>query len=125
MPTWDHDDCHPLIEAEHHRLYRMMDHLQPAIFDEDNHVRTARAIAALKDRMTDHFRMEEELFITADWSSRQVMMRDHRQLLAMLTVLADTPLADVTKRRRLFTDFLEALARHDNDVDAPLFSLKN
>lgn len=125
MPTWDHDHCHPLIEAEHHRLYRMMDLLRPVIVEDDDYLRAAQAIDALRARMAEHFRIEEELFITADWSSRQVMIRDHQGLLAMLAALADLPPADGNGRRRLFGDFLEALARHDDDVDAPLFSRRH
>jgi hemerythrin len=125
MPTWDHEDCDPLIETEHTRLYRMMNKLEPVIILECNGVKVARAISMLQKRMADHFHVEEELFVTADWESRQVMIRDHRDLLSMLSTLADIPADDLEARRGLFTAFLEALTRHDNDVDAPLFSRRH
>lgn len=125
MPSWDHDDCDPVIEAEHTRLYRMMNRLEPVIIEGRSEDKVARAIHMLQERMADHFQMEEELFITADWASRQVMIRDHRDLLSMLAVLSEIPPQDGEARRKLFADFLEALTRHDNDVDAPLFSRKH
>ncbi len=125
MLTWDHEDCDPAMEAEHTRLYRMMNRLEPMITDSPSEAIAARAIHVLQVRMADHFHVEEELFITADWTSRQVMIRDHRELLAMLATLADMPAHDGAARRDLFTAFLQALARHDNDVDAPLFSRKH
>ena len=125
MPTWDHDDCDPAIEAEHTRLYRMMNRLEPVIVQGQTESKVARAIQILHDRMADHFQVEEELFITADWDSRRVMLEDHRQLLEMLTRLGRLPPGDEHARRVLFSAFLEALVRHDNDVDAPLFSRRH
>jgi hemerythrin len=125
MQGWDHDGCEPAIDEEHHRLYRMMNRLEPVIVGDDGGARAAKAIHVLQRRMADHFHVEEELFVTADWASRQVMIRDHRDLLAMLDVLADVPAEEAGRRRSLFAAFLEALARHDNDVDAPLFSRRH
>jgi len=125
MPTWDHEDCDPAMEAEHTRLYRMMNRLEPVITDSQSEAMVARAIHMLQERMADHFHVEEELFVTADWTSRQVMIRDHHDLLGMLAALAEIPPHDGEARRKLFTAFLEALARHDNDVDAPLFSRRH
>lgn len=125
MPHWDHDDCDPVIDEEHHRLYRMMNRLEPVIVADGDCGRAAKAIRILCQRMAEHFHVEEELFVTADWASRQVMIRDHRDLLAMLATLADIPEQEAGRRRALFAAFLEALARHDNDVDAPLFSRRH
>lgn len=125
MPNWNFEDCDPVIEAEHTRLYRMMNRLEPVINDSHSETTVARAIHVLQVRMADHFHVEEELFVTADWASRQVMIRDHHELLGMLAALAAIPPEDGTARRNLFTAFLQALARHDNDVDAPLFSRKH
>lgn len=125
MPTWDFEDTDPAIEAEHHRLYRMMDRLEPVIVEGENESKVSRAINMLRARMAVHFQVEEELFVTADWESRRVMVEDHRRLLAMLATLADITPHDHMARKQLFTDFLEALTRHDNDVDAPLFSRRH
>jgi hemerythrin len=125
MPTWDFEDTDPLIEAEHNRLYRMMDRLEPVIVEGHNEGKVTRAINMLRARMAVHFKVEEELFVTADWDSRQMMIQDHRRLLAMLSTLAEIDPHDQTARKRLFTEFLEALTRHDTDVDAPLFSHKH
>lgn len=125
MPQWDHEDCDPVMEEEHHRLYRMMNQLEPAIVGDGGGSKAAKALHILRERMAYHFHVEEELFVTADWSSRQVMIRDHQELLAMLAALAELPPGETERRRILFTAFLEALARHDNDVDAPLFSRRH
>ncbi|MBI3447082.1 MAG: hemerythrin domain-containing protein [Magnetospirillum sp.] len=125
MPSWDHEDCDPAIEAEHTRLYRMMNRLEPVIIQGQSDSKIARAIQILHDRMAEHFQVEEELFITADWDSRRVMLDDHRQLLEMLARLGRLPPQDEHARKVLFHAFLEALVRHDNDVDAPLFSRRH
>ena len=122
MPSWDHDDCPPAIEAEHHRLYRMMNRLEPVIVNSRDDSAVSRAIHILQQRMTDHFQVEEELFITADWGSRQVMIEDHRRLLNLLSQLEQLPPKEFEARRALFLSFLNALVQHDNDIDAPLFS---
>lgn len=125
MPKWDFEDCDPLMEAEHNRLYRMMNRLEPVIVEGDSASKVARAIHMLQERLADHFHVEEELFVTADWASRQTMIRDHRDLMSMIACLAEIPADDGEARRSLFTAFLQALVRHDNDVDAPLFSRKH
>ncbi|RAU20653.1 hypothetical protein CU669_17065 [Paramagnetospirillum kuznetsovii] len=125
MPTWDHDDCDPVIEAEHNRLYRMMNRLEPVILKGEEHSSVARAINMLQLRMSEHFQVEEELFITSDWNSRQIMIDDHRRLLNMLGELARLSPDDSKGRRTLFMTFLDELVRHDTDIDAPLFSLKH
>lgn len=118
---WDHEGCNPMADAEHHRLYRMMNRLEPVIVESRRETAIVDAVRILNQRMAEHFAVEEELFVTADWSSRQVMKDDHRRLLALLGRMAELPHYAHEDRRRLFTDFLEALVRHDNDVDAPLF----
>lgn len=125
MPTWDHEDCDPAIDIEHTRLYRMMERLEPIIREGQQDTAVRRAIDILSRRMTEHFRIEEELFTTADWDSRTVMKEDHRRLLTMLKTLSEIPPADADARRSLFTSFLEALQRHDTDVDAPLFRMSH
>lgn len=122
MPTWDHHDCDPEIEVEHTRLYRMMNRLEPVIIESQDESTVIRAIHILQRRMSDHFQVEEDLFITADWNSRQLMIDDHKRLLNMLGRMEQLPAHDAEARRQLFTSFLEELVRHDNDVDAPLFS---
>lgn len=125
MPIWDHEDCDPAIEAEHTRLYRMMNRLEPVIIEGRTEATVTRAIHVLHTRMAEHFRIEEELFATADWDSRQLMRDDHHRLLELLDRLSRLAPADTAGRRLLFTSFIEALNRHDNDVDAPLFCLKH
>ena len=39
--------------------------------------------------------------------------------------LEELPSQDTQARRSPFISFLEALTRHDNDIDAPLFSLRH
>lgn len=123
MPIWDHEGCDPAIDAEHDRLYRLMDRLEPVIVDGRQEASVTRAIATLNKRMAEHFRIEEELFGTADWDSRRIMKDDHRRLLNMLRGLAEIPPDDMVGRRRLFTAFLDELHRHDTNVDAPLFRM--
>jgi hypothetical protein len=74
----------------------------------------------LRERMAEHFQLEEDLFITADWQSRQILRDDHRCLLDMLDQLTKLPPTEADARKHGFRLFLEALNRHDYEVDGPL-----
>lgn len=121
MPNWDYEDCDPAIEAEHTKLYHLMNRLEPVILEGGAEAAISRAIHVLYTRMAEHFRIEEQLFATTDWQSRKLMRDDHQRLLALLDQLSHLAPDDAGGRRFLFTSFLTALSRHDADVDAPLF----
>ncbi len=124
MLTWDDDpDTDPQIDDEHHKLYRMMSRLEPVILEGHRHETVERAIRRLRQRMAQHFQMEEELADTADSGSVAVLRDDHRAILEILARLGNLPAGDGDERRRVFGEFLQALAVHDSAVDTPMFRM--
>ncbi len=124
MLTWDDEpDTDPQIDEEHHKLYRMMSRLEPVILDGHRHETVERAIRQLRQRMVQHFEMEEELADTGDAGSVAILHDDHRAILDILARLGALPADDSDARRRVFAEFLQALATHDTAVDTPLFRM--
>ena len=124
MLTWEDDsDTDPQIDDEHHKLYRMMGRLEPVILDGHHHDTIERAIRRLRQRMVQHFEMEEELVDTADAGSIALLHDDHHAILEILERLGNLAADDGTGRRRVFAEFLQALATHDTAVDTPLFRM--
>jgi hemerythrin len=124
MLTWEDDsDTDPQIDDEHHKLYRMMSRLEPVILDGHRHETIERAIRRLRQRMEQHFEMEEELADGADAGSVAILHNDHHAIIEILARLGNLPADDGEARRRVFAEFLQALATHDAAVDTPLFRM--
>ncbi len=123
MLTWnDASDSDRLVDEEHHKLYRMMNRLEPAILAADKPEALERAIGMLYQRMAQHFDYEEELAFGITPDEFAVLHKAHKAILDLLARLRALPVGDMDARRRMFGEFQAALARHDNEIDMPLFS---
>lgn len=115
-------DSHADIDGFHRRLYRTVERLRPAITDGANADAVARAVRILYARMERHFTVEEEIVAVNAPGAHPSLKADHSKLLAILWQLGSMPTADGATRTRLFHQFEAALARHDRELEGPLFS---
>ncbi len=124
MLTSDKDpDAGPEIDGFHLRLYRALDRLEPIVTASPTEETVTRAIRSLYARMERHFAVEEDLAATNSPAAYPRLKADHGELLALLWQMGGVPMADAAARTRLYHQFEAALARHDRDLDGPLFAV--
>lgn len=110
----------PIVAEDHEKLGRMMASLSAVIARGGTEVILREAIDVLRERMRLHFRMEEAVAARADADSRALLESGHAQLLGMLDGMLRLTGKPAELRARLDA-FREAAARHEDDVDGPLF----
>jgi hemerythrin len=121
MHTWEHTD--PEIAVEHGDLYSRLERLRPILVEERRPATVHRAVNVLFRRMAEHFAKEEELAEVAAPQFCDLLRHDHFELLQMLAKLREVPPDNRERREAFYTAFLEALHRHDEEVDEPLFRM--
>jgi len=122
MPTWEHDHrANSAVEEEHRQLYGAMARLQPIILAADDEARVSQATAALYDRLAHHFAVEEDIAAGFGPVSCGILKHEHRHIMALLAHLRGLAYGQHATRQRLFQEFVEALAKHDREVDIPTF----
>jgi hemerythrin len=124
MPHWQPDwDVDPEIEREHVELYEAVAKLEPEIMDGQRAHSVARVMRKLHERFQQHFAAEEDV-VSLGAPEALTMLRDaHATILAMLDRLCQMPVEAANDRRALYAEFRDVLARHDTEVDAPLFRM--
>jgi hemerythrin len=121
MLTWNDHASDPEIEVEHHALYARLAKLEPVIVDGQRDASVARAVHILFERMARHFAMEEELAMVSSPQACSALKHDHFEILGILARLRAVPCSWQQERQRLYREFRLALAKHDREVDVPVF----
>jgi len=121
MLAWEEGRADPEITVEHDQLYAKLARLEPIIVEDRRPASVQRAVTVLFRRMAAHFAMEEEFAAVAAPQSCGLLQHEHFELLAMLARLREIPPARRDQRERAYRDFVGALARHDAELDVPLF----
>jgi hemerythrin len=123
MPIPDHDySVDPAMEEEHRQLYGTLAQLQPVLLaDDEDEAVVSQAVKALYERMARHFSAEEEVAARFGPVSCGMLKYEHRNIMSMLARLRALPYGQPEARRRLFQEFVQALARHDREIDMPIF----
>ncbi len=124
MLHWTDDrGTDPSIDEEHHRLYELMNKLEPVIAEGHGAQAISSAVERLYARLVRHFDHEEALAEMGPENFRQLLSSDHKRLLSILGRLRGLAAAEPDVRRVVYDEFIAALARHDDDVDTPAFTM--
>lgn len=116
---WRSDDAR--LDAEHEKLYRMLASLKAVIASGASPSIIREAVDVLRERLDLHFTQEEQSAIKFDKAGAETLRQDHqilRQLLQGLHASADT---SEETRNHMLGQFLDALSKHDREVDVPIF----
>ena len=127
MSTWNNPDWasqNPEIDAEHAKLNQMVSSLTAVVRNDTTLSLSTEAIDILIERMKLHFGMEEHSAAKIDPETRDILQEDHGELLRLLAGVKEAMAKrdSATAQNRL-KDFIVALAKHDAEVDIPLFRM--
>ena len=127
MSTWNNPDWasrNPEIDAEHAKLNQMVSSLAAVVRNDATLGLSTEAIDILIERMKLHFGLEERSAAKIDLESCDILHEDHAELLRLLAGVKDAMAKrdSITAQNRL-KDFIVALAKHDTEVDIPLFRM--
>jgi len=122
MPFRDHQLSAPAREMaeEHGRLYDMVGYLKFAIVDAVDEETSTQAVNILFDRMALHFAVEEKTAAEVNEEWGDILRADHKKLLDSISCVRDIQWNERGERERVLMRFVEALTRHDAEVDAPI-----
>ncbi len=121
---WDGTDILPEIDDEHRDLYQVMARLEMAIVGARDEQAVARAVEQLRQRVAEHFQMEERVAGAENTDCLPVLQDDHGRLLGILRNLGDLPSGADHDRIRVYGEFVESLKDHDIAIDQPIFRKK-
>jgi hemerythrin len=121
---WDGTDIVPEINNEHRDLYQVMARLEMAIVGARDEHTVAYAVKELRERIAQHFRMEEHVVSTENLGFLSELQEDHGRLLGILRNLGDLPSGADHDRIRVYGEFVNSLKDHDIAVDQPIFRKK-
>lgn len=110
----------PVVAEDHEKLGRMLASLSAVIATGATEIIVREAIDVLRERMRLHFRLEEQVAARADSASRTLLEAGHAHLLEMLDGMMRVAGQPAELRTRLDA-FKAAAARHETEVDDPLF----
>ncbi len=127
MSTWNNPDWasqNPEIDAEHKKLNQMVSSLAAVVKNDSGLGLSTEAVAILIERMKLHFGLEECSAARIDPESHAILHEDHANLLALLMQVKDSmDRRDGDEANRRLQAFIAALAKHDSEIDIPLFRM--
>ena len=127
MSTWNNPDWasqNPEIDAEHAKLNQMVSSLAAVVKNDATLGLSTEAVDILIERMKLHFGLEEHSAAKLDMESHDILHEDHAQLLKLLMQVKECmKLRDGAEAQTRLQAFVAALAKHDQEVDIPLFRM--
>ena len=127
MSTWNNPDWasqNPEIDAEHTKLNQMVASMAAVVKNDATLGLSAEAIDILIERMKLHFGLEERSATKIDPQSRDILHEDHGELLKLLERVKEAmSRRDRAEAQTRLQTFITALAKHDAEVDIPLFRM--
>lgn len=120
--SWRTDE--PQLDEDHERLTKIVASLSMVINGREDNLVIREVIEVLRERMRVHFHREEVMAGRIDAASRSTLQADHAALLSMLDDLALAAERRDAQIGRRLSIFREAAARHEAEVDMPLFLMR-
>lgn len=112
-----------IIVDEHKRLNEMLSSIMFFIQNMQKSSISPEAVDVLYERMQAHFRIEEQMAKQFEEQSFLILRDAHDALLSILNEVKNCQdRGEDHEGKRLLSSFTEALDRHDNEVDIPLFN---
>lgn len=113
----------PRIDDEHDSLNGTLRALKAVIFYCTDRAILTEAISVVRERLRIHFVTEESLAARYDREASVILAEDHALLLGMVDRLRALVGAPRPQREIALKELIDALAKHDREVDVPLFRL--
>jgi hemerythrin len=114
----------PAIDDEHQKLHQMISSLTAVVARNASLGLGMEAVDIMTERMKLHFGLEEQAMGGADPDSCSILHEDHQRLLGLLRqirqVMGNGHYEEATALARLFSS---ELAKHDQEIDVPLFRM--
>ena len=127
MSTWNNPDWasqNPEIDAEHKKLNQMVSSLAAVVKNDAGMGLSTEAIDILIERMKLHFGLEERSAERIDQECHAILREDHAGLLTLLLRVKDSMThRDAAEAENRLKAFIAALAKHDAEIDIPLFRM--
>jgi hemerythrin len=127
MTPWNNPDWtseNPEIDAEHAKLNKMVSSLAAVVKNDATLGLSTEAVDILIERMKLHFGLEERSAAKIDAESCDILREDHAELLKLLMRVKDSMRQrDSAEAQTRLQAFVAALAKHDAEVDIPLFRM--
>ena len=127
MATWNNPDWssqNPEIDAEHMKLNQMVSSLAAVVKNDSGLGLSTEAVDILIERMKLHFGLEERSAARIDTETHDILRADHAELLILLAQVKDSMTRrDTAQASDRIKAFITALAKHDAEVDIPLFRM--
>ncbi|OAN44816.1 hypothetical protein A6A04_08360 [Paramagnetospirillum marisnigri] len=127
MTIWNQTDWqsgNPDMDAEHRKLNQMVASLNAVVANDSGIGLDVEAADILHERMRLHFQLEESSARKSDSEAAAILHEDHARLLGLLTqIRAAMAKGDKAAAKDQLRSFNSELAKHDAEIDIPLFRM--